>query len=94
MALTWIGSPTTVPVPWASTQETGKGKPGALQRIADGQFLAFAVRYGDPVRMAVLGDGGPLKNRVYVVAVRQRVGERLQHHDAGALTANVSCLGS
>ena len=62
--------------------------PGRAIRAAQEVLLGLDVRRGDPVRAAVLVDGGPAQDGEDAVAVAACVGEPLEHDDAGALGAD------
>ncbi len=66
------------------------GHPGGGERPADDVDLRASVRRGEPVAAAVLVDRRAAQHRPDPPAVLDRLGQRLQHHDAAALAEDVA----
>src|SRR5690606_10639772 len=58
------------------------------ERLPDERFLRVAARRRQPVRAAVLVDGGAADDRADAVAIRECGGQPLQYDDTAALAAH------
>ncbi|GAA5701424.1 hypothetical protein Save01_02235 [Streptomyces avermitilis] len=68
----------------------GRGDSGLFVRGGQHRFLAGAVRDGQPLAAAVVVHRAAREDAVDVVAVGDRVGERLEYDDATALAAHIA----
>ncbi len=74
-----MGSPSAVPVPWASTASTCAAvRPGRRQGAADDALLRGAARGGQAVGGAVLVDALPRSTARTPVALAARLREAFQ----------------
>ena len=93
-ACTSIGSPSEVPgAVGLDVVDVSRARARVRERCADHRLLRRAVRRREPAAAPVLVDGGAADHRQDAVAVGERVGQALQHHDPAALAADVPVGG-
>ena len=81
-----IGSPNTVPVPWASTTSTSAGTQTRTgQRRPDHPLLGGPIRGGQPIRGPVLIDRATPNHRQHRMPLTAGIGKPLQQHQTRAL---------
>ena len=71
-----------------------RGDPGPVVHDAEHVLLRLIVRRHHAVRSSILEDAAALDERQHRIAVAQRVGQPLQHHHPGSLTATVAVSGA
>ncbi len=84
-----MGSPTAVPVPWASTKvDVARIDPGVAAGVADEAGLGLRAGEGDAVGVAVLIHGRADDDAVDGIAVGDGGGEGFEKDHGGSFAAD------